>query len=71
MINFRGLLFKPLHNIEEMSILLCQALHIKLTKRLLCKELEEHPDFPSLGAVKDGVSPKTQLQVYTLKRIIS
>lgn len=53
MINFRGLLFKPLHNIEEMSILLCQALHIKLTKRLLCKELEEHPDFPSLGAVKD------------------
>lgn len=53
MINFRGLLFKPLHNIEEMSILLCQALHIKLTKCLLCKELEEHPDFPSLGAVKD------------------
>ena len=53
MIIFRGLLFKPLHNIEEMSILLCQALHIKLTKRLLCKELEEHPDFPSLGAVKD------------------
>ena len=49
MIIFRGLLFKPLHNIEEMSILLCQALHIKLTKRLLCKELEEHPDFPSLG----------------------
>ena len=53
MINFRGLLFKPLHNIEEMSILLCRALHIKLTKCLLCKELEEHPDFPSLGAVKD------------------
>lgn len=53
MINFRGLLFKPLHNIEEMSILLCQALYIKLTKSLLCKELEAHPDFPSLGAVKD------------------
>ena len=60
MIIFRGLLFKPLHNIEEMSILLCQALHIKLTKRLLCKELEEH-----------RVSPKTQLQVYTLKHTIS
>ncbi len=46
-------LFQPKSNLPEAAKLLIDLLHVKLTKTTLCKEIEEHPDYPSLLSISD------------------
>lgn len=43
----------PKNNVEEVSFLICEFLHLKLTKDTLCRHLRNHPFYPSMLAIHD------------------
>src|SRR5258706_1590323 len=49
-------LFQPKSNLPEAAKLLIDLLHVKLTKTTLRKEIEGHPDYPSLLSISDILS---------------
>ncbi|QES88728.1 vitamin K epoxide reductase family protein [Rhizosphaericola mali] len=56
MINLFRNLISTMYNCEESVYYLCQRLNIPITQTSLQKQLEEHPDYPSLLAVSDVLS---------------
>ncbi len=46
-------LITPLHNCEAATIQLCKLLNVRVTKINLQRQLEEHPEYPSLLAIND------------------
>jgi uncharacterized membrane protein/protein-disulfide isomerase len=46
-------LISPIQNCEEIAIRFCSLLNIKVTDSTLIKDLQEHPDYPSLLSTSD------------------
>ena len=46
-------LLSPVQNCEEIAILFCNQLQVKITDNSLTKDLQEHPDYPSLLSTSD------------------
>jgi uncharacterized membrane protein len=46
----------PISNVEEVVVLICHDLNVKVTKTTLSHKLLSHPDYPSLKALNDVLS---------------
>lgn len=46
-------LLSPVQNCEEIAILFCNQLQVKITDSSLTRDLQEHPDYPSLLSTSD------------------
>lgn len=53
MLTFLENFLEPKSNASEAAKLLTDALKVKITKSTLSKEIEEHPDYPSLLSISD------------------
>lgn len=49
-------ILNPINNIEEVFILLCDTLNIKISRRKVVNDLQRHPNYPSLSSIKDFLS---------------
>lgn len=45
--------FHPKNNVEEVASLICNLLHLRITKDMLCSNLRNHPFYPSMLAIHD------------------
>lgn len=51
--NFLEKLLYPVQNCEEITLCLCKVLKLTVSKTSLVSALLEHPDYPSMLAIKD------------------